>query len=62
MDHYSEKEARPAIQMGKNDVWIAATAAATGAWLVTADGDFDHLAPRFIQRVRVDAKTGARIP
>ena len=29
--------------MGKNDLWIAATAKVTGATLVTTDGDFDHL-------------------
>jgi tRNA(fMet)-specific endonuclease VapC len=29
--------------MGKNDLWIAATAKVTGATLVTSDGDFDHL-------------------
>jgi len=28
--------------MGKNDVWIAATAALLGLKLVTTDGDFDH--------------------
>lgn len=30
-------------QMGKNDLWIAATAFVTSATLVTSDGDFDHL-------------------
>jgi tRNA(fMet)-specific endonuclease VapC len=29
--------------MGKNDVWIAATAATTGATLISADNDFAHL-------------------
>ena len=29
--------------MGKNDLWIAATAYALEATLVTTDGDFDHL-------------------
>ena len=32
LDHFSESNGRP---MGKNDVWIAATAAVTGAWLIT---------------------------
>lgn len=31
--------------MGKNDVWIAATAKVTGATLLTTDKDFDHLIP-----------------
>lgn len=30
--------------MGKNDVWIAATAKVSGAVLLTTDKDFDHLA------------------
>ncbi|MCC5916162.1 MAG: hypothetical protein JJU02_02425 [Cryomorphaceae bacterium] len=29
--------------MGKNDIWIAATAYVIGAELITSDGDFDHL-------------------
>lgn len=29
--------------MGKNDLWIAATAFVTGATLVTMDKDFEHL-------------------
>jgi tRNA(fMet)-specific endonuclease VapC len=29
--------------MGKNNLWIAATAALPGLKLVTTDGDFDHL-------------------
>lgn len=32
-----------ARNMGKNDIWIAATAHAIGADLVTTDKDFDHL-------------------
>ena len=30
-------------KMGKNDVWIAATARVAGATLLTTDSDFDHL-------------------
>lgn len=33
-------------KMGKNDLWIAASAAETGSILLTTDRDFDHLAPR----------------
>lgn len=29
--------------MGKNDIWIAATASLTNTTLLTTDGDFDHL-------------------
>jgi predicted nucleic acid-binding protein len=32
-----------ARNMGKNDLWIAATALATKATLITTDKDFDHL-------------------
>ncbi len=32
-----------ARNMGKNDIWIAATAHITGATLLTADLDFEHL-------------------
>lgn len=39
--------------MGKNDLWIAATAAVTGASLVTTDGDFDHLGDVFFQIAKV---------
>ena len=31
--------------MGKNDVWIAATARVTNTTLLTTDRDFDHLHP-----------------
>ena len=31
------------LVMGKNDLWIAATAHVLGAALLTNDGDFDHL-------------------
>jgi tRNA(fMet)-specific endonuclease VapC len=36
--------------LADNDVWIAATAAAAGAVLVTTDGDFDPLDPVFLRR------------
>ncbi len=39
--------------MGKNDLWIAATANATGATLLTTDSDFDHLSPNFIDLIRI---------
>lgn len=40
IDHASRKHGHP---MGKNDVWIAATAKVTVATLLTTDRDFDHL-------------------
>lgn len=36
--------------LGHNDLWIASTAAATGAHLVTTDNDFDVLHPDHIRR------------
>jgi tRNA(fMet)-specific endonuclease VapC len=49
---------RSGTPMGQqNDVWIAATAAATGAVLVTADKDFDVLHPGHIQREWVDPQS-----
>lgn len=38
-----------ARNMGKNDLWIAATALSIQATLITTDKDFDHLHPSFIQ-------------
>ena len=40
IDHASRLGGR---KMGKNDVWIAATAQVAGATLLTTDKDFDHL-------------------
>jgi tRNA(fMet)-specific endonuclease VapC len=34
--------------MGKNDIWIAATASALNAILVTTDTDFAHLDNEFL--------------
>jgi predicted nucleic acid-binding protein len=39
LDAYSESNGR---RMGKNDLWIAATAKATGAIVLTTDKDFDY--------------------
>ncbi len=36
------------IGAGQNDLWIAATASATGAWLLTTDQDFLPLSPQHI--------------
>ena len=40
--------------MGKNDLWIAATAAVTGAKLLSADNDFDHLNGTFLDFEKID--------
>lgn len=41
-------------RMGKNDVWIAATARVTEATLLTTDPDFDHLHKTWIERILVN--------
>ncbi len=38
-----------ARNMGKNDLWIAATASMLGATLLTTDNDFDHLDNVFLE-------------
>jgi predicted nucleic acid-binding protein len=40
--------------MGKNDLWIAATARVMGATLLTTDKDFDHLSPHSLNRLWID--------
>ncbi|HRO45342.1 PIN domain-containing protein [Agriterribacter sp.] len=42
-----------ARKMGKNDLWIAATALAIDVSLVTTDGDFDHLHGSFIDVIKI---------
>lgn len=59
IEFFSEKTHTPARRMGKNDVWIAATAAATGSVLLTTDRDFDHLANTHVELVRWDVETSS---
>jgi tRNA(fMet)-specific endonuclease VapC len=54
IDVFSRRSGHP---MGKNDVWIAATAKATQARLLTTDQDFDHLCPAHLIRDYIDPKT-----
>lgn len=42
------------ITMGKNDLWIAATANVTGGMLITTDKDFEHLHGTLLQRVLIE--------
>ena len=39
--------------MGKNDLWIAATAMLFNATLLTTDADFAHLSPHFLKVEKV---------
>lgn len=45
---------RNGVTMGKNDLWIAATASVTGTRLLTTDKDFDHLDGVFLSRDWID--------
>ena len=51
---FSNYPFKTARNMGKNDLWIAATAALLGLQLVTTDSDFDHLHEAFfdVQRIK----------
>lgn len=40
--------------MGKNDLWIAATASVLNAELLTTDDNFDHLNGVFLSVIRID--------
>jgi predicted nucleic acid-binding protein len=40
--------------MGKNDLWIAATASVTNSALITTDKDFEHLDGVYLDYVYVD--------
>ncbi len=51
IDDYSR---RNGFVLGKNDIWIAATAHVTQARLLTTDKDFDHLHGGFLQRDWID--------
>lgn len=51
IDDYSKRNGVP---MGKNDPWIAATAAVMGARLLTTDKDFDHLDDVYLERDWLD--------
>lgn len=43
-----------ARNMGKNDLWIAATASVTHATLLTTDQDFRHLHKKYLQVAEID--------
>lgn len=45
---YAHYPFRTPRNMGKNDLWIAATASLLNLELVTTDGDFDHLQDIFL--------------
>ena len=54
IDAFSHKHPKGAIQMGKNDLWIAACTKFTKTTLLTTDKDFLHLTPEQIPVVWID--------
>jgi predicted nucleic acid-binding protein len=54
IDHTSRKQGK---RMGKNDVWIAATAMVSKTTLLTTDLDFEHLNNSYIDRIWIDPNT-----
>ncbi len=49
-----QKATFSAKNMGKNDLWIAATASVLSATLLTTDNDFSHLQDYFLQIERIN--------
>lgn len=47
---------KPARPIGNNDLWIAATAHASDAILMTTDTDFDHLDGVWFQRIHINPR------
>ncbi len=45
-----------ARNMGKNDLWIAATGSVLNLVLVTTDNDFDHLSEEYLTVKKIDIK------
>ena len=54
IDLSSQQHPSGARNMGKNDLWIAACAKASGATLLTTDKDFDHLHPDLLPVKYID--------
>lgn len=62
IDAYSKRKSKDksgnfltggARKMGKNDLWIAATASSLDIPLMTTDGDFDHLNKTFMDVIKI---------
>lgn len=49
-----------ARNMGKNDLWIAATAVITGSKLMSTDNDFDHLNETYLDLIKIKIKKKKR--
>lgn len=53
VDRNNELLKSSAKKMGKNDLWIAATAYVLNIQLLTSDGDFDHLNGSIIKVIKI---------
>jgi predicted nucleic acid-binding protein len=51
--HPTKPLSTSARKMGKNDLWIAATASLLNASLITTDADFDHLNDVFLNVIKI---------
>ncbi len=49
----TEPLGRSARNMGKNDLWIAATTVVANAQLLTSDHDFDHLHQKYFEVLKI---------
>lgn len=54
LDYFCLKECKPAEPIGKNDLWIAATAMVTGAVLLSTDKHFLKFHPKHMRVCYVD--------
>ena len=60
IDAYSQGKLKDEVinfsarNMGKNDLWIAATASILNATLITTDNDFAHLDDKYLKLIKVD--------
>ncbi|MEM1216646.1 MAG: PIN domain-containing protein, partial [Bacteroidota bacterium] len=45
-----------ARNMGKNDLWIAATGSVLGATLLTTDNDFNYLNNKYLKVLKIDRR------
>ncbi|MFN7117295.1 MAG: PIN domain-containing protein [Saprospiraceae bacterium] len=50
----AEPLGRSARNMGKNDLWIAATTVVANAQLLTSDHDFDHLHQKYFEVIKIE--------
>ena len=57
IDTFSQGKGKPlkmsSRNMGKNDLWIAATAYVSSSKLLTLDKDFDHLQSEYIEILKI---------